>query len=424
MNRKPAPRIHEPADSRHQPLRPYLPWLFLLPVLFLLWLAYPLLRPQAPPQDNAPPAAPQPPAMAVAASVPEQVQPPALHRSGPPDDRRPLDRYPLAHSTWGDTLNPGGSVPARGYAAYYINRQQPQQIVAQENVDSIAMNYNYNEFHGIPSEQFGAYWVGRLHVPHKALYRVSGDLSWSQMRVLLDKHILIEGDRGTSLELDAGDYLLEVEYLNNWHTTNFQFAITPAVSALDDDGLRAAIAAQKLPAGTVAYAVGVYESDSRDNRILLHAPTGDAPYILLLGSYRAVQWEISGRAPALVIYNGAWHGSSVRSDGGNIPLLAWKGGIAHDLDARKATECYCHGGHFHCEGHRSSLGGFAAEVKTLTGFPLAGVSGKYSASAFNIPETPVNTDTVAAGAQVQADIEAQRRACIGKSEAGFEDIMK
>ena len=426
MKPKNTPRIHEPANHQGgQRLKTLLPSLVLLLALAAI-AAYPLLHPQE--QEITPPSQ----------SIDESSVPPASQRAAaaepltapiPPSDdknepRNTLDQYPKAESTWGDTLNPGGTVPAQGYAAYYINQNNPRQTIAQENVTSIAMNYAWDKFHGIPSEQFGAYWVGRLHVPQKALYYISGDLSWAKMRVLLDKHIIIEGEGNTSLELDAGDYLLEVEYLNNWHTVGFHFAITPAVTELDEEALPAIIAAQKLPADTVTYAVGVYESASRDNHILLQAPAGDTPYILLLGSYNAVQWDISGRAPALVIYNGAWHGSSVRSDGGNTPLLAWKGNIDHDLGEQKPRGCSCHGGHFHCEGSGNTLGEFAERVRTMTGFPLAGYSGKYSTDALNIPEIVINAENLAASAQVQADIDAQRRSCTNKSEAGFEDIMK
>jgi hypothetical protein len=427
MKPKNTPRIHEPANRQGgQRLKTLLPSLVLLLALVAI-AAYPLLHPQE--QEITPPSQ----------SIDESSVPPASQRAAaeepltapiPPSDddknepRNTLDQYPKAESTWGDTLNPGGTVPAQGYAAYYINQKNPRQTIAQENVTSIAMNYAWDKFHGIPSEQFGAYWVGRLHVPQKALYYISGDLSWAKMRVLLDKHIIIEGEGNTSLELDAGDYLLEVEYLNNWHTVGFHFAITPAVTELDEEALPAIIAAQKLPADTVTYAVGVYESASRDNHILLQAPAGDTPYILLLGSYNAVQWDISGRAPALVIYNGAWHSSSVRSDGGNTPLLAWKGNIDHDLGEQKPRGCSCHGGHFHCEGSGNTLGEFAERVRTMTAFPLAGYSGKYSTDALNIPEIVINAENLAASAQVQADIDAQRRSCTNKSEAGFEDIMK
>ena len=427
MKPKNTPRIHESANHQgEQRLKTLLPSLALLLALAAI-AAYPLLHSQE--QEITPPSQ----------SIDESSVPPASQRAAaeepltapiPPSDddknepRNTLDQYPKAESTWGDTLNPGGTVPAQGYAAYYINQKNPRQTIAQENVTSIAMNYAWDKFHGIPSERFGAYWVGRLHVPQKALYYISGDLSWAKMRVLLDKHIIIEGEGNTSLELDAGDYLLEVEYLNNWHTVGFHFAITPAVTELDEEALPAIIAAQKLPADTVTYAVGVYESASRDNHILLQAPAGDTPYILLLGSYNAVQWDISGRAPALVIYNVAWHSSSVRSDGGNTPLLAWKGNIDHDLGEQKPRGCSCHGGHFHCEGSGNTLGEFAERVRTMTAFPLAGYSGKYSTDALNIPEIVINAENLAASAQVQADIDAQRRSCTNKSEAGFEDIMK
>lgn len=50
------------------------------------------------------------------------------------------------------------------------------------------------------------------------------------MRVILDGHILIDGEKekDISLELDSGDHLLEVEYINAWHTTEFRLDIVPA----------------------------------------------------------------------------------------------------------------------------------------------------------------------------------------------------
>ena len=339
----------------------------------------------------------------------------------------PLAAYPKARNTWGDILNPSGIIPAQGYAAYSINQQSPRQTVAQENVDNIAINYVSNYFHGIPSEQFAAYWVGRLHVPQKAWYRVSRSPRYETTRVLLDKHIIIEGEENTSLELDAGDYLLEVEHLSQWQTVGVLLNFAPEVRELDDAALRDAIAAQKLPAGTVAYAVGTRESKNRDYHIYLQAPAGDTPYILLLGSDNAVQWEVIGRAPQLVIYNQAQKGSSVRTDGGNTPLLAWKGRIHYGFVLHPQTTCSCIKEEPHCT-HDLPLSSFATDIKTLTGIPLAGYSGDSDKSIFNIPEITLNAAVADnSEAEEQAAYEAARAKCRQKviaTDNVFETLMQ
>mgnify|MGYP000668483547 FL=1 len=119
----------------------------------------------------------------------------------------------------------------------------------------------------------------------------------------------------------SGNYLLEVEYINNWPTTGFQLTVAPVIEELDDSALSEALAARQLPAQTVAYAVSVNESSSRNNSLILQAPTGNTPYILILSSSNAVQWDIQGRAPELVIYNNASSGSTVRT-AGHVPQIA------------------------------------------------------------------------------------------------------
>jgi hypothetical protein len=54
--------------------------------------------------------------------------------------------------------------------------------------------------------------------------------SWSQVRILLNRHRIYEGgkDLTSRVWLEPGSYTLEVEYLNNWHTTDFELALETA----------------------------------------------------------------------------------------------------------------------------------------------------------------------------------------------------
>ena len=235
----------------------------------------------APTADTTAPPASTPPAPAetvlsaeerVAAAVAaakQQAAPPVVPSSASVDlaavlhyseaRENPLDYFPRAESTWGDILNPRGIIPANGYAVWYLDtghsRQpgigddgrprnpqpqgpelipaftpQPQHVVAREKIGSISVDYGWNELHGIPSRQFAAYWVGRIRIPQRSLYSIKNDMGWARVRVILDGYILIDGEKGKyiSLELDSGDHLLEVEYVNAWHTTKFRLDIVPA----------------------------------------------------------------------------------------------------------------------------------------------------------------------------------------------------
>ena len=82
----------------------------------------------------------------------------------------------------------------------------------------------------IPSEQFAAYWVGRLRVPETGMYQIKGKLSWANVRVMLDRHIILDAKNSLNsktFRLKKGEYLLEVEYENHWHTTKFHLNIVP-----------------------------------------------------------------------------------------------------------------------------------------------------------------------------------------------------
>lgn len=335
-----------------------------------------------------------------------------------------IDNYPLAQNTWGDTLNPTNQMPTSGFDVYYINTNQPTQVIARSHSNRIAINYAWADFYGIPSEDFGGYWVGKLNVPTTALYQFAIDQSWAKTRIIIDRRVIFEGggkDTPT-IELSAGTHTLEVEYINNWHTTGFQLTVETIKPVYTPTDLTAAVAGLNLPANTVVYAVGVYESRNADNRISLQAPATGLPYLLMLSSYNAVNWEVSGRSPVAVIYNQSKQGSTVGASG-QPPILAWEGSINYSTTQDTLPSCHCVGGRFHCESDADDLSTLNNNVRQWTGFPLVGVSGKYGATALIIPEKILNQQTIAASQNKQRQIDAQRQACTDEQRKGFEQIM-
>ena len=337
-----------------------------------------------------------------------------------------LAAYPLATRSWGDIYNPGGSIPAHGFAAWYIDTRQPQQPVATAEEARIALNFAYSDSHGIPSESFAAYWAGKIPVVQKGHYRLKADIGWAQMRVLLDRHIIAESrepnrtELPPALELDAGKHLLEVEYSNHWHTAQFQLALAPDVPVYGSEDLAAAIAALHLPPATVTHVVALYQSAAADRRVRVQAPTGDTPYILVLNSYDPGNWELQGRAPVLVVHDDR---GSLRGMGG-APQLVWRSRFSHNAaseDLPGPPECTCHirKRNLKCEGDVTP--GLVGKVKQLTGYPLAGFSGAYSNTDDALIPVPLIPGAAlaekedAAIKKIRHDIAINRAHCAHKS---------
>lgn len=219
----------KPQPAQPSALQIILPILIFTAVGIALWLAFPSVRSTNKPEPSLQvyPAA-APPTVQNDLPVPEENQPTA--ETEPPLSAPELNSYPQAERAWGNIFNPQKSVPPQGYFAWYINTDSPRKVVAHETVSSIAINYAYEQFHNIPSPAFGAYWAGRLHVPQRGVYRISGDFSHADVRIMLNRRIVADGSNNpinTTLMLEQGDYLLEAEYSNHWHTTQFQLNVAP-----------------------------------------------------------------------------------------------------------------------------------------------------------------------------------------------------
>lgn len=359
-------------------------------------------------------------------SVPIQpaISPPVPVQTAQPVQNG-LDNYPLAKKTLGDIANPYNALPSTGFNAYYMNEEQPSIVVARENVAQVAMNYIYSEFHNIPSEKFLGYWVGKLRVPQDGVYEISANLSWSDVRVLIDKHIIVDASNSfpsQTVYLTKGEYKLEVEYNNNWHTVGFQFNIKPHSKSISRNDLQQSLASLNLPDNTVVYAASVYESRNRDNRISIQTPSTETrPYILLLSSYESVNWEVVGTTrPVLILYHNK---SNVRASGLSN-TLAVDYAIAYNTFARE-HDCHCTSGHFVCSSSgRNTAREVLQDVKSKFGYPLVGFSEEYAASALTVPQVAMNGNLLNAIDRAERKRISEEKACKAQVKRGFEDLVQ
>ena len=378
-------------------------------------------------------------AIADAAATP---QPPAATESDYPTlplesalthaPAQPLATFPLTERTWGDRFNPGGNLPDTGYTAWYFDSDDPATAAVPENSAAIALNYEYNERYHTPAARLGAYWAGTLHVPEKGRYVFLPDVHQGRVRVLLDRHVLLAdiapGDLAAPIvvELEAGDYRLETEYLNfNWRAARFQLDIlaNPAIfdsarltaliaalkPAAQPEGIRAhlknRIAALQLPANSENYAAALHGALGDENRAILHAPPGDAPYILWLAGEHAVNWHIEGRQPQLVIHNARSHVAA------NIPALIWTGAFSQRSDNARCR-CGTPQG-WRCDiDAGQNLTALAAEIRRISGQSLRGFAHDLRSSQLHLePQFASNIDAIAAQQALQQQQAERRENC-------------
>ena len=328
-----------------------------------------------------------------------------------------LSHFPKAESSWGKHLNPQNHIPNTGFDAYYLNRNDLKTIVAKENVPHIAINYAYQDFHRIDSKNFSAYWVGKLRVPKDAAYQFSVDLSWAQVRIVLNGHVILNAANyapNKTVYLPAGDYVMEVQYSNHWHTVGFQAKAAPVDLSVPTHDLPRALAKLNPPANTVVYLASVYESNHKNNQITLKAHQINRPYILILDSHNAVNWQATDLPKPIAIVQTGNISSHIHATG-NPPIMLSHESFDHYTDEVKdiANSCSCISGRFSCS-ENMNLGLLAKKVHQQTGFPLVGVSGMYETETLTVPEKTIDSTVIR---QAETEFAKQEQLCKQKSHS-------
>lgn len=329
-----------------------------------------------------------------------------------------------AVKTWGAVLNPDGQVPLGSFKAFYFNTNDPRQVVASENVADVAINYSWDAFHSIKSEDFGAYWVGWLNFHKDEARVIEVSQSWSKTRIIIDGKVVYEGGSNARqpFTFTRGQHLVEVEYINNWHTTsvrvNFGSASAPRSQAQVLEQLQG-----PEFRGAEVHFIGLYESSAKDMSVRVQVAPSTKPLILVFSSYDAIKWVINESKPGTVraaIFGSFNPGSEVRGlDPRRSHAIALAGTVGtYDLKRR----CTCVAGTFHCESSGDLLS-TASAVEKLTGFPLATFSGAYSNDQAAIPGLAV-TPEVKEQARVTADKErVQGEKCMRDADPDFNKLF-
>lgn len=328
-----------------------------------------------------------------------------------------------AELTWGKYLNTSGEAPLDAFLAVYINTDNPTEVIAREVVRDIAINYAWDKFHGIRSENFGAYWVGRIKTETATFRQIAISQSHAKTRLTINGLVIYEGHDNKELihEFEPGEHLIEVEYINNWHTTGFKLTLSEDLPRVPPSVIASLLSKEEKRGASLHFAA-LYESDSRDSSVVLNIQKSRQPIVLMLSSYNPVKWlvinphQVEIRAVIFGSHNPGSEVTGIERD--ETRLLQFKGYVgSYDTTPR----CSCLGSHFHCEG--SHLLNTKQQVESVVGMPLTGFSGSYSAPSLLVPElllTPARLQEITASVQ---DVEIQRASCRRKISPDFETFF-
>jgi hypothetical protein len=330
-----------------------------------------------------------------------------------------------ANTTWGAALNPSGQASVGVFKVFYINTNNPRTAVASDYVTDIAISYDYDQLHKIPSEDFGAYWVGKLRFEKAQDKTVNVSHGVGKSRVIVDGRVIHEGSQAASVpyHFDAGDHVLEVEYVNNWHTTQFKLSVADQLLRLNTAQVRGELRRAGAEGAQVHY-IGVYSSKRPDLSIVVSAAQLRGDAVLVLDSHAPVKWIVEDVRHARIkaaVASSFEPGSEVVGLPNVTRILAHAGRVG-SYESPQAR-CRCVASHYFCED-AGDLVKTQTEVAELTGGVLASVTGAYEGETFSLPGTPVTADFIESTKASKRRTEDELQRCEKAANPDFEQLME
>jgi hypothetical protein len=302
-----------------------------------------------------------------------------------------VDLYPIVatSSEWGQHLNPEALAPNNLFKVFYINIKTPDKVVATDFSKSASVNYIYNQLHGIPSEDFGAYWVGNFEFKAETKRAITVAQSHAETKIYIDGENVFgqSNKKGFLYTFTKGLHTIEVEHINHWHTTDLMVNILPPVPLSTSTEAMVAIE-DVVRQGAVKYwFASVYESNRMDHQIEIDLQQSDTPVILFLSSYGPVNWVINDTDETqlkTILYSSYKQGSQITIDSA-IPTLKLKWDHL-SYATTLVPDCREAGNRMHCEGEKD-FPRLTKQIDRLTlGKKLDGFTGIYDDDVISVPK--------------------------------------
>ena len=229
-----------------------------------------------------------------------------------------LTSFPIATKFWSKSILPA-NIPQNSYRAYYFNTNEPEKHLTTKTVPKVTVSYIYDEI-GIPSEDFGGYWIGNITMPVSGNYVISTDESWSESQVIIDERLVKNQSKDSvTIYLKKGTYKVEVEYKNNWHTTGFSMNLLPVKKQWKLGDLSNEL--KKIADSAKNTYVSIYESENENREVTLDLSDNKDTGILFLSSYSQINWIIKNpRSIDVVVVSSFKKGTVVDGLPSHVPV--------------------------------------------------------------------------------------------------------
>lgn len=212
----------------------------------------------------------------------------------------------FGEKSWGEKLNFKDKAEDGKFMAYFFNSKKVNQIIKTE-VGFIGVNFAYEGNYGIESDNFGAYWVGYKNFDKEKTMEIKYKKGWNEARIIINGEEINKDKKNDKIlyNFKKGENKIEVEFLNNWHTTEFFVSINEVTKNYTLEEVEQYFYKKGIKNYDIWYG-GAYESKNNDLTIELFLQMPQEKTLIILSSYDDARWLLNNISENIigVIYKG------------------------------------------------------------------------------------------------------------------------
>ena len=274
-------------------------------------------------------------------------------------------------------------IPTNKFRAYYFDERTAGIIRHSEIVDRPAANFVRDKFHGIPGDNFGAYWIGYLTFKATTNMRINLYQGRSESRLIIDGETVPEGgglksSRSIPFTFTPGRHKVEVQFVSNYFSVSFLVNFLPDTTIHSDASLTDTLSEIQNP--TIWYC-GAYESDNFDMSVDISLDMYSDPVVLFLSSYQPIVWKFSnsgGSGLHTIVLSSYGPRSTVENAPKHVQILHYNNlPYVYEIIPKGSSS----------SSSRNTFKNLAYKIQSLTGKKPVGFSGKYGLTSVSVPET-------------------------------------
>jgi hypothetical protein len=210
--------------------------------------------------------------------------------------------------------------------ASFYDANYPDKIIYEKDVKEIAVNYPYSDASDfkIDSKNFAARWSGTINFAEATLKQVHVNQGWSKTKIKINGAVVFDQEvEGIfNYNFPAGISNIEVDFKNNWHTTEFYVRFLKPRKVMTLNEISKDLNLNNTTKHSYLH-IGVYESKNFNGLSSIILKPTKYPVILSITSVAAIGWKINEAYKnqlAAVILSTNSTGSYIHEIPANVPV--------------------------------------------------------------------------------------------------------